>query len=302
MRRVGDVAKTLLVVDGEPSLLEERVRVAVEGADPAVTFEWACDLASAVERLSHDGIDIVLMGLDLPDAYGVTAFERMQVLSADIPIIMVAGPGEEGVAARCVSLGAQDWLGIDEVHPLVLPRVLRYAAERHRLLGALCDLAAVDELTELYSRKGLIDLGQQTLRNARRMARDVLLIHLDVDGIQDINQSLGHDTGDEVLLATAGLLMEVFRSSDLVARVGPDEFAVLAMDAAQAAGPSLVGRFMDAVSELEASRRTPCSLKYTFGFAGLDDDPNVSVEDLLTRAEIDNSTSRHRLSADDSAA
>ncbi len=301
MKRIGDSGKTLLVVGGESSSLESRVRNVVAG-NQGIKFEWASDLASAVERLAHPGIDVVLMEMNLPDAYGVTAFERLLVLSADTPIVVVASPGEDGVAARCASLGAQDWLHLHEVTPELLPRVLRYAIERSRLLGALCDLAAVDELTELYSRKGLVDLGQQALRSARLKAQDVLLIHLDFDGIQAINQNLGHDTGDEVLLATASILMDVFRSSDLVARVGPDEFAVLAVEAGEAVGETLFRRFMSAVGELETQNRAPCALRYTAGFAGLTEFPDASVEDLLIRAEADNQRRQEANSADRSTA
>ena len=91
-------------------------------------------------------------------------------------------------------------------------------------------LSLSDGLTGLYNRRGLFALGEHTMRSARRRAKGLGVIYVDVDGLKDINDRFGHAQGDEALRAVADVIRASIRESDVVGRVGGDEFVVLAED------------------------------------------------------------------------
>ncbi len=95
---------------------------------------------------------------------------------------------------------------------------------------SLLALSLVDDLTGIYNRRGFSALAQQELKKANRIKRGMLLLFADVDDLKKINDSLGHQEGDLALIETANLLKETFREPDIIARIGGDEFVVLAAE------------------------------------------------------------------------
>lgn len=88
-------------------------------------------------------------------------------------------------------------------------------------------IARTDELTGLLNRRGLYDMGQTTLKYARTMGQNGVIVYCDMDGLKQINDSFGHETGDQAIIAEAQILKKNFRSNDVVARLGGDEFAMV---------------------------------------------------------------------------
>jgi diguanylate cyclase (GGDEF)-like protein len=97
----------------------------------------------------------------------------------------------------------------------------RHRAER------LSHLANHDELTGLTNRAAFHEVADKTLRRAMRTPARAALLFVDLDGLKTVNDTLGHEEGDELLRAVAGRLERVAREADTVARLGGDEFAVL---------------------------------------------------------------------------
>lgn len=91
-------------------------------------------------------------------------------------------------------------------------------------------LSLEDQLTGLYNRRGFLTLAQQQVKTAQRMGRRLHLFFVDVDNLKTINDRLGHAQGDRVLWGASQVLKNTFRESDIVARVGGDEFAALALE------------------------------------------------------------------------
>ncbi|TSE35365.1 sensor domain-containing protein [Tepidimonas charontis] len=98
--------------------------------------------------------------------------------------------------------------------------------ERHQARAAMERLANTDALTGLINRHALPWALQQALAAATRDARPLALLFIDLDRFKTVNDSLGHEAGDAVLVETARRLRERLRSSDVVARIGGDEFVV----------------------------------------------------------------------------
>jgi diguanylate cyclase (GGDEF)-like protein/PAS domain S-box-containing protein len=91
-------------------------------------------------------------------------------------------------------------------------------------------LSLTDDLTGLYNRRGFLTLGKQQLKMAERMQKNMMLVYMDVDNMKWINDTLGHQEGDKALIYASKILRETFRDSDIIARIGGDEFVVLAIE------------------------------------------------------------------------
>jgi diguanylate cyclase (GGDEF) domain len=91
-------------------------------------------------------------------------------------------------------------------------------------------LSLKDELTGLLNRRGFVTLAEQQIKLAKRLNKKVVLHSSDMDNLKWINDTLGHNQGDSALIEMAGIIRETFRQSDIIARIGGDEFVMLQLD------------------------------------------------------------------------
>lgn len=275
----------VLLAEAEPEGLSGLREAISELGEFQVELEWASQLSSALERLSEGGVDLLLLDLNLPDSEGIATFERAYAFAPGVPIVVLTDLDDEEVALSTVKGGAQDYLVKGQVSQDLLLRSIRYAIERHRLTSALRSLSLIDDLTGLYNRRGFADLGEQHLKLARRTARAVLLVFLDVDRLKTINDTLGHHVGDRALCQVADLLRDTFRQSDIIARMGGDEFAVLALDAQEDYQEELLSRLREKVKDQNQRSREPYRLSLSLGTARFDGEGRTRLDDLLARAD-----------------
>lgn len=256
--------------------------------------EQVGELSDGLERLSHEGVDVVLLDLFLPDSQGVTTFERAHAFAPHVPILVITGRDDEELGIATVQGGAQDYLCRDAVDTSEIVRSIRYAMERHRLLSALRSLSLIDELTGLYNQRGFTQLGEQYLKLARRSGRGGALLYVDVDRFRTINEALGHHVGDRALMRLADIFRSTVRSSDLMARLVGDEFAVLAMESGAETSDGLMKRIRASLDEFNTGSHEPYRLSVSVGVAPFAPDDPPALEDLLEVAATDMRESRHR--------
>jgi diguanylate cyclase (GGDEF)-like protein len=161
------------------------------------------------------------------------------------------------------------------------------ALRNGRLLGEIRHQALHDSLTGLPNRVLVIDRINQTLSRARREQTDVAVLFIDLDGLKDVNDTLGHATGDRLLQAVAARFAGALREADTVARLGGDEFVVLTDGLSLAAGPEEVAeRLLAVLSDpfsLGPSSQAPISITASIGIAaGL----RETAEEFLRDADI----------------
>jgi diguanylate cyclase (GGDEF)-like protein len=161
------------------------------------------------------------------------------------------------------------------------------ALRNGRLLGEIRHQALHDSLTGLPNRVLVIDRINQTLSRARREHSDVAVLFIDLDGLKDVNDRLGHGTGDRLLQAVAARFAGTLREADTVARLGGDEFVVLTDGLSLAAGPEEVAeRLLAVLAEpfsLGAGTQALISITASIGIAtGVRD----TAEELLRDADI----------------
>ena len=166
----------------------------------------------------------------------------------------------------------------------LLMRAVRCAAKQYMLQAELGNLALTDELTGLYNRRGFMAMAERQMRLGRRTGRGMLLFMMDVDGLKQINDSFGHLEGDRVLKRTAEVLEETFRDSDVIARQGGDEFAVLAIEAAGHSERTIQARLFDGLDSINAEQ-SHYEISLSLGFARFDPRNCTSIEKLMAKAD-----------------
>ncbi len=160
--------------------------------------------------------------------------------------------------------------------------VLRQMTALDRMNARLAELSHLDELTGLFNRRHLMaELRRQLDRLARGGSFSVMMI--DLDGFKRINDELGHDAGDLLLIDIARALHEETRAVDLVARYGGDEFVVLLSDATPDGTLAVAQRIVDAVARIASARwaRIPVTASVGIALADKSDD----LGSLMRRAD-----------------
>jgi len=158
-------------------------------------------------------------------------------------------------------------------------------AQRKRAEEQLRALSFTDDLTGLFNRRGVLAMGEHQLKIARRTKRRLLLIYADLDNMKKINDKFGHIEGDAALVEAAGVLREVFRESDIVGRIGGDEFVVLAVDSDGVPPEALINRLHQRCILANLKRSHPYVLAMSSGSAEFNPDNPVTLEELIRQAD-----------------
>lgn len=243
-----------------------------------------------IEQLAARRFDVVVAEYALPGFRGARALSLVREHAGDLPFIFVSRAGGEDAAVQAMRLGAQDYIRKENLARLAssVGRELREAAmrrERQRESERLAHLAYHDELTDLPNRALLRDRLVQGIRAARRDGRQLSLLMLDLDGFKEINDTLGHHTGDCVLQIVAGRLRAALRESDTVARMGGDEFAIVLPGTDAAGGLLAAHKILQELEQPIVVDDRPLGIRGSIGVAAFPEH-GAGEQDLLRKADL----------------
>ena len=200
-----------------------------------------------------------------------------------------SGPFARDVANESLLL-LQTYTGITTLMALTLAAAVTghktAAAKLKKLSLELEQLALTDEMTGLRNRRGFLVLAEHAWRLARRTHVPCRLLFIDLDGLKQVNDTQGHQAGDALLMDAARVLTEVFRETDVIGRIGGDEFAVLElMDKTEATGKSS-RRLQAAIDAFNRHAGQSYHLSMSVGVEDLPATGEITLEALLSRADI----------------
>ena len=243
------------------------------------------NLNETLLELDNNNYDIILLDLSLPDEQGVDTVARVCEQAPDIPVVVMSGTDDETMAIKALQKGAQEYLVKGKVQSHALSRILRYAIMRHKGRVELQSLSLVDDLTGLYNKRGFILFAQQQLSLSVRAKRGMILFFIKLNGLKEIKDKSGHQSGDLALIETASILKEVFRDSDIVGRHAEDEFTAIAIESFDANNEIIITRLQDDLYSSNKQANRLYELSLSIGTAYYDTEELCSIEKLINRAE-----------------
>jgi diguanylate cyclase (GGDEF)-like protein/PAS domain S-box-containing protein len=164
--------------------------------------------------------------------------------------------------------------------------ISRDISDHKSMEAELQKVAIMDPLTGLYNRRGFLALASQQMLLAERSKKGLVLCFLDVDDLKMINDEAGHEAGDQALTETAIILREAFRESDIIARIGGDEFAVFAIEGAAGNQHILRERLQQQITLHNARENRRYILSMSCGIAYYDPADSCTLDELMTIADM----------------
>lgn len=168
---------------------------------------------------------------------------------------------------------------------LVLSYLLfrRDVSRRRARARTLHDLSLTDELTGLYNRRGFLLTAERRVKSARHEEQNLLLLFADMDGLKRINDRHGHDEGSRAITTAGEVLRRTFRDSDVLARMGGDEFVALVADPAGKGPEFFMERLSEGLRRHNEQASAPYAVSMSVGATRLDG--ALTVEEAVARAD-----------------
>ena len=275
----------VLLVEDEPDYAQAMLERLSQEPEQSFRIHLSTCLTEALDHLVKERVDIILLDLMLPESRGLETFEKVCEQAPEVAVVVLTAVDNDTLALEAVRRGAQDFLVKGQADRKLIMRVIRYAMERHRMQSALRNLSLLDDLTGLYNRRGFLRLAEQHRKLAARTKRTSLVMLVDVDRLKQINDSRGHQECDRVLVETAEVLRAALRTSDIIARIGGDEFAIIAIEASPSNADVLVARLQSGVTDRNRREHQRLPLSLSVGVACLDPQGEMSLEALMAKAD-----------------
>jgi two-component system, cell cycle response regulator len=301
----------LLIIEDDPDQ-RELIRQTLEDHFGRGTVAGAASIADAL-RQELASFDLILSDYNLPDGTGIDLLEKVKE-NYQPPAVLVTGENVGRIAAEAVRRGATDYVVKFGDYlftiPLIVEKNLTVAkvkreneSLRHELELALSEVqtknlqledslrkveqaAATDPLTNLYNRRHFGKVVEQLFSEAQRYDSDLSCVMVDLDDYKRLNDTMGHQVGDQLLIVAARAITANLRRMDVAARYGGDEFVLLLPRAASAEATNVVARIREDFRHASAALlRRNNGVTMSVGVGSLRGDSVTGTEQLIARAD-----------------
>lgn len=274
-------AHSVLCIASDP---ERRGQIeALLGGDERFALTLAARLTETPEG---DEPDLILLAVDdlARDNWRELLRESCAQGFGSAVVLLSAAARDEDVL-EAIANGADDVVVFGPRDLDGLGSRLLLTLARHRRQQQLDRLIYLDSLTGLCNHRGFALEGEHQLALTQRTGLPLVLVILDIDGLKEINDLHGHRSGDKALIATADILRGTFRKSDLLARIGGDEFAAILRSPADPSATATKARVQQAFHGFNQTSGRPWELHASLGTATATPAERPRLADLVERAD-----------------
>ncbi len=295
--------KSNVVIVEDEALIAEDIRMALELHGHSV-MDVVNRGEDSIRVINEKKPDVVIMDIMLSgDMDGIEAADIIQN-KLSVPVIFLTAHNDEGTLARVRSRSPYGYIlkpfrnkevgiAVDlvrqrhEIEQKLVDNCSKLEDEvrrRREREKHLCEMSMMDDLTGLYNRRGFNVLFRQQKEIARRTERAMAVCFIDLDGMKDINDKWGHTEGDRALMDAARILENTYRSTDVIARWGGDEFAVLMINVGSDLHEEVAMRLQSKI--IQYNRATSgFKLSMSMGMALYDIHNDMSGEEIVRIAD-----------------
>jgi diguanylate cyclase (GGDEF)-like protein len=244
--------RKILLIDDDPSLGTMLGDVTGGFRCGPFVLEHALDFDTGLRRLLTGTFALCLLDFRLGERNGLELLRAAKAQNCPTPVILLTGEDLDEVDEAATEAGAADFISKGELTPRLLERAMRYALKMAETLAQLRQMATHDELTSTLNRREFERIIREEWERGTRFNRPFALVMVDIDHFKAVNDTYGHQAGDEVLRYVASLLTGQIRLVDRAARYGGEEFGLIMVETNRAGARDGAERLRVLLAE------TPC--------------------------------------------
>ncbi len=263
-------------VENREELLQDK-RVLFVGEDPSEGeliaeifdenshLDVLSDSTEAMPKALEQKYDMVFASLSLvgSDPLRLGSQLRSNVATRYIPILVIVENSEPELVTKALELGVSDYIirpiDLSEARARALTQssYRRYHEELRGALEKSVDMAFTDGLTGLYNRRYITRHLAGLAQDRSAVNRNIALIMVDIDHFKMVNDTHGHDVGDQVLKEISGRLQQIVRGQDLASRLGGEEFLIVMINATEASAQLVAERIRNDIASVPVKAEIP---------------------------------------------
>lgn len=276
--------ETILIVDDTKT----NVNILIELLGDIYDLLVALDGQTALEIVDDEKVDLILLDIMMPDMDGFEVCDilKSNIETKDIPIIFITANTDENSIEKAYDIGGSDYV-TKPFRPKELKARVKRELELVYLQNELKLLASTDPMTHLYNRRYFTKISQHIFDLSKRDNKELSIIILDIDKFKNINDTYGHQVGDEVIISLANKLIEHQRKSDIVCRYGGEEFVLLLPNTSRDGATIVANKIREDVESLVVKSISNKDLKFTIslGVSRVDIENENNIERALKNAD-----------------
>jgi diguanylate cyclase (GGDEF)-like protein len=217
-------------------------------------LDVAADYASGLKKLCSGRYSVCLLDYRLADRDGLELLREARAAECTTPVIFLTAEAADEIDEAAMDAGAMDFLVKSELTPRIIEHSIRYARKLGSTMQQLALMATRDGLTGLLNRREFERILHDEWQRSMRFNHPFTLVLADIDHFKRINDTHGHQVGDEVLKHVASLLGGQLRTVDRLARYGGEEFAIVMPETERKQAVEAMERLFALLAE------TPCQV------------------------------------------
>lgn len=249
----------ILIVDDDEidiALVKNALNATMQGS---FQISQADSVVEAMQIIENNSFDVILLDYHMPEVNGIELIIdiRSRPHLGDTAIIVISAAHGTDIALECIEAGAQDFIAKTDINHVKMHKAILHSKKRFELEQKMQDsylaiktMAETDQLTGLYNRYYFNENLRFMTESCNRTGLSVGMLALDIDDFKHVNDTLGHQAGDQLLVAFVARIKECLRVNDGFARLGGDEFAITLPDIHSVDEVSMVAwRILDRIND-----------------------------------------------------
>ncbi len=271
----------ILIIDDNPSNIDFMLGLLTE-----YDISAAVDGERALDQIAQEIPDIILLDVSMPgmDGYEVCSIIKSDPKTKDIPILFLSANTDAESVVKGFDVG-----GVDYITKPYRPREVLARVKTHLKLKRAMDdlerLANEDPLTGIANRRRFFEKANSWFTKAKSDALPLYLFAVDIDKFKEINDTFGHDIGDEVIKVFVDIVKKELGKNDCFSRFGGDEFVIMMMKISQEKAFDVVKRIQDDISKSHVLLGSEVKFTVSMGVAKVEHH-DVDIDSVIKRADV----------------